>query len=230
MRRSGYVLLALAISVLFAGCPIFRGVDELVGQWEWTEPGELVDPTEVSDYDNATVAQNFANNGRVRKTLLFDEEGGFEYIEEAFLPDRQALVRGDKGTGVNWSWRRTYHAVGVFDTARYVPEDRVLSTPGLDTELNVVITEHTETVRIDKRDTDGDRVLDSQLRREFDYITTTGVASDTNPLVLRGLIGMTPFDELMVSWAQHFVGKQLDYNRSHYNNVETYLRVVADEE
>ncbi len=230
MKKAMFMVLSVVIAGGLAGCPVFGGAGKIEGHWEWVEPARLVDPTTVSDYENAAVAQDFADNGRLRKTLIFDKDQNFTYIEEAFLPDRQPVWLGDKGSGVNWSWIVTYHATGAYDTARYGGESRELAIPGLDTELNVVISEYTETMRIDKRDTDGNRVRDNLLRIEYTYIETSSTSGAENPLVLRGLIGVNPFDELMVSWAQHVVGKDLDYNRSHQNNVETYLRVVPEDE
>lgn len=80
-----------------------------------------------------------------------------------------------------------------------------------------------------KRDTNGNLVPDSQLRTLYEYVTSTSSATAENPLVLRGLLGMNPFDELMVSWAQFSVGKDLSYNQSFYSNVETYIRLAEEE-
>lgn len=230
-----FVLISFTLLVVagLTGCPVLSGgvsTGKLTGTWQWVEASRLVDPTTVDDHDSEAVAQNFANEGRVRKTLVFGEEKEFTYVEETFLPDRQAQLRADKGVGVGWSWVETYRATGTYTTSGFNAANNVLAIPGLDTELNTTITQYTDTYQILKRDTDGNLVPDSQLRTLFEYVTSSSSATTENPLVLRGLLGLNPFDELMVSWAQFFVGKDLNYNYSFSNTVETYLRVIVEEE
>lgn len=233
MKKVTRISLTLLVVAGLSGCPVLGGGvsnNKLTSTWQWVEASRLVDPTTVDDYDSATVAQNFANEGRVRKTLVFGEEKEFTYVEETFLPDRQAQLRMDKGVGVGWSWVETYRATGTFTTTGFNAANNMLAIPGLDTELNTTITQYTETYQILKRDTSGNLVPDGQLRTLFDYVTATSSATAENPLVLRGLLGLNPFDELMVSWAQFFVGKDLNYNYSFSSTVETYLRVIEEEE
>lgn len=228
MKKAIGSFLVLAVMASLSGCPISVGTGKITGTWQWVEPARLIDPTTVDNYDSDIVAQNFANEGRLRKTLIFTEEKGFSYAEEAFLPDRQALTRGDKGLGVVWMWVNTYSVSGLFTTARYAA-DGLLAIPGIDTELNVDVDTYTDYYTVSKRDTNGNLVPDTQLRILVEYIPSTSTASAENPLVLRGLLGMNPFDELMVSWAQFIVGKDLGYNQSHLVNVETYTRVPVEE-
>jgi len=232
MKKMACVICVIAIAAGLSGCPVIGGsisAGKLVSTWQWVEAARLVDPTTVNNYDSQTVAQNFANNGRVRKTLTFGEEKEFTYVEETFLPDRVAMLNLDKGVGVVWSWVETYRATGTFAVAGFNAANSVLAIPGLNTELNATITQYTDTYQILKRDTNGNLVPDSQLRTLYEYVTSTSSATAENPLVLRGLLGMNPFDELMVSWAQFSVGKDLSYNQSFYSNVETYIRLAEEE-
>jgi hypothetical protein len=232
MKKMVCFVCVIAIAAGLSGCPVIGGsisAGKLVGTWQWVEAARLIDPTTVDDYDSEVVAQNFANNGRVRKTLVFDEEKNFTYTEETFLPDRQANLFFDKGVGVVWSWIQTYQSKGTFATASYSPANSILAVPGLSTELHVDVAEYTDVFAVNKRDTNGNLVRDSETRILVDYVTSTSASSAENPLVLRGLLGLNPFDELMVSWAQFVVGKDLSYNYSFSSNVETYIRLVVEE-
>ncbi|MCK5862721.1 MAG: hypothetical protein KAH38_09565 [Candidatus Hydrogenedentes bacterium] len=228
MKKMVCFVLMTALAVSLSGCPLTAG--KIAGMWQWVEAARIVNPTIIDDYDSDAVAQNFVNNGRVRKTITFGDEKRFTYIEETFLADREARVRGDKGVGVVWKWIETYRTTGEYTTKRFAEAGHLLAIPGLDSELHVDITEHTDTFTINKRDTNGIPVLDSQLRTLTEYITVTSAATAENPLVLRGLLGMNPFDELMIFWAEGGgVDKNLEYNQSIQDKVETYVRVDTEE-
>lgn len=219
MKKMVYVICVIAVIAGLSGCPVIGGsisAGKLAGTWQWVEAARLVDPTTVNNFDSQIVAQNFADNGRVRKTLIFDEEKNFTYTEETFLPDRPLVIFAN----VAWSWKTTYQARGTFTTAGYTSSNSLLAIPGLNTELHVDITEYTDTYR-------SDVLRDGQWY--YEYLTSTSTAGAENPLVLRGLLGMNPFDELMVSWAQFSVGKDLSYNYSFSSNVETYIRLAEGE-
>lgn len=229
MKRLVCLVGVVVVLTSLMGCPsigmVSIGNGKLVGTWQWVQPSALLEPGVEADYNSLVVAQNFANQNRLRKTVIFNEEGNFTYIEETFLPDREAGITDDKGAAVVWAWIETYRAAGTYKTARFAATNTVFTIPGLDLELNVNITEYTDTFARNKRDLDGELLRDSEGRIMLEYLTATSQADAENPLYLRALMGMNPFDELMIGWDDEVVpfDKDLEYNEGIY--VETYVRM-----
>ena len=212
-----YAVLLSLTSVILCGCP---GGTDLQGSWGWTEPALPAHPLLEAVYASTTVNENFQNNERMRKSLtlgpISDGRGTFDYVEETFLPDREAFMGPDKGAGIVWEWKETYRASGYYSTTPLDLGGEDDNVPFLDTEVNADITSWTETIRNLTSETD------PQFRHIAEYVPRSDTSDPGNPLRLFAMMGINDFDELLVIWA-HLRVKDLLYNANLFAD-EVYIR------
>lgn len=178
MRKICMVMLAVVCLACLSGCP--GTAKSIIGSWIWIEaqtPGD------------SAAGTNALNANRVRKSLVFTKDDGFTYTEERFLSDRL----GDNADA-QYSWQVVYKVEGTYQTGAFKRECDECAMLGLDTQLLVNVARYSELKQ------EGDWVGGVLM---YTYSLETHEAdSATNPLVVRALLGMTPFDELLVDWAE----------------------------
>ncbi len=228
MKKMACFLAVALIVTGLSGCPLVGGVAKVDGAWLWIQPRVPADPDATDDFTDETVNENFQNIMRLRKTVTFGplerQVGTFKYLEEAFLPDRMPNTANDLGAGVIWEWREIYSAEGTYRTDKYEGENMLFDIPGLNTELNAAITKWRQMYIEVRLDSEGNPRTDSENRPFFEFLYLDDSSDANNPLYLRALMGMNPFDELMISWNGNW-SKSLSFNDSISGGVETYARI-----
>ncbi len=246
MKKSMCMGLAVAMGVALSGCPIIGTNIEaqIVGRWEWVEAAAVLSQSTIDNigedwgYANETVAQNFADQGRRRKRIIFSDDGTVTYFEEVWRPDRQPQVGyeecydifdedgewvddrcyyiGDGGAAVGWGWRLSLMVSGTYQLGPYAGDSSLLfSVPGLDTELFVDVDTYTiRSHNLGYRD-------DAYGRRRYEHTDEEVSSSDSNPLGVYALVGINPFDQLLVGW-EVTEWKQFNYN---VMGLEVYRRM-----
>ena len=248
MKKAMCLGLVVAMGVALSGCPIIGGnIDrQVVGDWEWKAAAAVLSQYTLDNigedwgYADETVAQNFLDNGRRRKTITFSNNGTVTYMEEVWRPDRQPQVGyeeyqdiydedgnwidyeyayiGDGGAAVVWGWGLSLMVSGTYQLGPYAGDSNLLfSIPGLDTELFIDVDTYTTSMR-ETGDWDD---ADDYNRRPYEYTEQEVSSSDSNPLGMYALVGMNPFDQLLLAWD---VGgwKQFNYN---VMGLEVYRRM-----
>ncbi len=105
---------------------------------------------------------------------------------------------------------------GTYQLGPYAGDSSLLfSVPGLDTELFVDVDTYTiRSHNLGYRD-------DAYGRRRYEHTDEEVSSSDSNPLGVYALVGINPFDQLLVGW-EVTEWKQFNYN---VMGLEVYRRM-----
>ena len=237
MKKVLCVGLLCAVGFALSGCPILNAniAKNVIGEWQWIRAAAVLSPETVENiggeggYANETVANDFANEGRKRKTITFSKDGNFTYLEETWRPDREANrgsrylgesdeYQNDGGVAVEWDWRQSLYVEGTYQTGPYEADGSAFfSIPGLDTELFVDVATYTTTYRSMKDKEDAY----NRTFYQYDEVEVTSDAS--NPLGIYALLGMNAFDQLLVGWDMENVMWK-DFNEN-VMGLEVYRRL-----
>jgi len=232
MKKAVCVGLVVVMGLVLSGCPVMIGANiakDLLGKWQWIQAAAVLSQSVIDNigedngYDSEEVANDFANAGRLRKTVTFSEGGGFTYLLEQWVPDREPEMGQsyneetgeytyDNGAGVNWDWQQMYYVEGTYQTGAYQGQTSMLTS-----ELYVNVSKYTVTYREYKDDPDNfDRAL-------YRYVQADASSDASNPLGMYALLGMNPFDQLLIAWNEYFDDwKEFNVNAA---SIEVYLPV-----
>ncbi|HOQ88598.1 MAG TPA: hypothetical protein PLX03_00520 [Candidatus Hydrogenedentes bacterium] len=185
-----FTALTLCLAAL-SGCPMLPTNWSLSGKWETVEP-VVVDP----ESGTLTTAKDNADNAYRFKAELQFEKGNFVYREKQFLPDRA-------GSDAIYSWVVTYEMKGTFESKGGAKVDE---WPALDTMLLLNVTQYA--------------VLDSEYlltTNRWDYTRyDVYTALPNDPWIMRWVVGLSPFNELLVYFGSSNNWKSFD--REDFNN------------
>jgi|GEM_PF-2286889 len=205
-----YVGVLCLMALCLSGCP----KTAVEGNWVWTEAATPADPDSEDSYMSDEVNENFQNAGRLRKTLTLGAETDgirkFTFVEEAYVPDRSASAGKDKGAGVVWAWKETYKAEGSYETAAFDVDSCYYQIPNIDTEFNAEVTSWTQLFA------ESTGTSDESGRSYIKYTSLSDTSDSGNPLVLSALMGVNPFDELLVIWSREGMSAK-DFELPDYN-------------
>jgi len=185
-------LLSLTLCMLMlSGCPLLPTSWSLAGKWQTVEP-VVVDATNGT----LTSAKDDADNAyRFKMELQFDKNN-FVYREYEFLPDRS-------GSGALYSWVVTYEMKGTFEAKAGAKVD---GWPALDTMLLMNITQYAS---LDAE------FIEATGRWDYSkYEIYKAVPND--PWIARWVVGLSPFNELLVSFGSSNNWKS--FGRRDFNN------------
>lgn len=175
------MLVAMLMTCLFSlsGCPLLPTSWSLSGKWQTIEPV-------VVDQQNGTLttAKDDADNAYRYKAELRFDKNNFIFREYQFLPDRT-------GSDALYSWVVTYEMKGTFEARGGAKVD---GWPALDTMLLLNITQYAS--------------LDAELisaTNRWDYSKYNTYKADPNdPWIMRWVVGLSPFNELLVSYGSSY--------------------------
>ena len=187
--------LLLAVGVLgltaLSGCPILPTTWSLAGTWETVEP--VVVGSEPGTL--TTTKADSDNRDRLKVELVFEGKT-FVYREKRFKPDRE-------GSDALYDWVTTYEMKGTYESKGGA---RVDGWPALDTMLLLNITQYA--------------LLDAEYSLaidRYDYSRYDIYKADANdPWIMRWVVGLSPFNELLVSFGSSNNWKS--FSRGDFNN------------